>query len=104
MRRIETSVGNVGFPLPKIGMADNQAMPVSYRKRDDSLSLLDVSAEILEMGIHGGLNSDQARAVSRIQQGKEHLLRLINEVLDYSRLEAGVVELEISRVPLLELP
>nr|MBA2688027.1 PAS domain-containing protein [Gemmatimonadaceae bacterium]MBA3657924.1 PAS domain-containing protein [Gemmatimonadaceae bacterium] len=83
--------------------AKSEFLAVMSHELRTPLTSIGGHSEILEMEIHGPLNPGQARTVSRIQQGKEHLLRLINEVLDYSRLEAGVVDLEISRVPLLEV-
>ncbi len=83
--------------------AKSEFLAVMSHELRTPLTSIGGHSEILEMGIHGALNPEQSRTVSRIQQGKEHLLRLINEVLDYSRLEAGVVDLEISRVPLLEV-
>jgi len=43
---------------------------------------------------HGKLEPNARTYVSAIKQSGEHLLDLITEILDYSRLEAGRVELE----------
>jgi len=48
-------------------------------------------AQILEH--HPELASDQRTAVQTIQQSGNHLLKLINEVLDLSKIEAGRMEL-----------
>lgn len=44
------------------------------------------------------LNEDQLTAVGHIMDGGEHLLRLINEVLDLSKIEAGSVAISIERM------
>jgi PAS domain S-box-containing protein len=45
--------------------------------------------QLLEMGIHGPVTDAQKEALSRIGRSQLHLLRLINDVLNLSRLEAG---------------
>ena len=47
--------------------------------------------ELLELGIHGPVTTEQREALSRIQNSQRHLLSLINEVLSYARLEASAV-------------
>ena len=42
----------------------------------------------------GQLNDKQKRFVSHIRNGSAHLLQLINDILDLSKIEAGRVELQ----------
>jgi signal transduction histidine kinase len=56
-------------------------------------------AELMEMGIHGPLTPRQVESLSRIQNSQRHLLGLINEVLNYAKLETGNVHYDISDVP-----
>ncbi|MBW3571297.1 MAG: response regulator [Gemmatimonadetes bacterium] len=46
-------------------------------------------ADLLDAGVAGELNDAQREQLSRIRVGSKHLLRLIEEVLQFSRLEAG---------------
>jgi PAS domain S-box-containing protein len=46
-------------------------------------------ADLLDAGVAGDLNDAQREQLSRIRIGSKHLLRLIEEVLLFSRLEAG---------------
>ncbi|MBV8591371.1 MAG: PAS domain S-box protein [Acetobacteraceae bacterium] len=50
-------------------------------------------SEILENGIAGPLHSRQAEYVGLIRQSGAHLLHVINELLDLSRIDAGKLEL-----------
>jgi PAS domain S-box-containing protein len=56
-------------------------------------------AELLLMGIHGPLTDAQKDALERVRRNQLHLLGLINDVLNFARLEAGQVAYEIGAVP-----
>lgn len=49
-------------------------------------------AELIELGVHGPINARQLDAVQRLQRSQRHLLGLINGMLNYARLEAGMVQ------------
>ena len=55
-------------------------------------------AELLELGVHGPITREQRQALDRIQRSQRHLLGLINGVLNYSRVEAGVVNYDLEGV------
>jgi signal transduction histidine kinase len=48
--------------------------------------------QLIEMGVHGPTTEGQAHALERIARSQQHLLRLINEVLNLARIESGRVE------------
>ena len=54
--------------------------------------------QLLEMGIHGPISPAQADALGKVSRSQRHLLRLINEVLNLSRIEAGAVKYDLARV------
>jgi PAS domain S-box-containing protein len=58
--------------------------------------------EILQQNIHGGLNHEQRKDVERIHQAQEHLLALVNMILDFAKLEGGPVELAMAEIPIEE--
>lgn len=51
-------------------------------------------AEILRDGICGELNEDQMTSVVDIHDSGRHLLQMINDILDLSKIEAGKMELQ----------
>ena len=57
-------------------------------------------AELLEEGSEGPLNDAQKRFLNHIHRDSEHLLELINDVLDLSRIEAGQLTLKREHYPL----
>ena len=50
-------------------------------------------SELLAEETAGQLNEKQKRFVSHIKQGSNHLVQLINDILDLSKIEAGQLEL-----------
>jgi signal transduction histidine kinase len=59
--------------------------------------------QLLELGAYGEMNSEQALAVQRVSRSAQHLLELINDILDISKIEAGKMEMTIERWDLARL-
>jgi PAS domain S-box-containing protein len=60
-------------------------------------------AQLIEMGIRGPVTEQQRADLGRIRRSQEHLLGLINGVLNYARLEAGRVEYSLGPVAVRDL-
>ena len=60
-------------------------------------------AQLLEMGIHGPVTPEQRDALSRINRSQAHLLSLINDVLNFAKIDAGQIEFHMTEVRLDEL-
>jgi len=59
-------------------------------------------AQLMELGVHGALTDAQREALARIQRSEQHLLALINDVLNFAKLEAGRVEYTFEDVRLTD--
>jgi PAS domain S-box-containing protein len=59
------------------------------------LNAIQGHVQLVEMGIHGPVTPAQAAALARVQNAQHHLLGLINDVLDFAKLEAGRVEYHV---------
>lgn len=67
------------------------------------LTAMKAFAENLLDGVAGELNAKQHDYISRIQRNAERLTRMINELMDLSKIEAGKVELRAQELSLAEL-
>jgi signal transduction histidine kinase len=55
-------------------------------------------AELIEMGIRGPITPEQQTDLERIRRSQRHLLSLINDVLNFVKLEAGRVDFDVRTV------
>ena len=56
-------------------------------------------AELIEVGVAGPVTEQQRDYLGRIRGSQQHLLGIISDLLNYSRIEAGQVSYDITDVP-----
>lgn len=89
--------------LQKASQAKNEFLAnMSHELRTPLNGILGM-AEILLGEIRGPLNERQRRMVSVIESSGRHLLSLINDVLDLSKVEAGKLELHLEPIAVFDL-
>jgi len=78
-------------------LKDEFLAAMSHELRTPLNAILGMS-EVLRRELYAPLNDRQAKSVRTIEESGRHLLSLINDVLDVSKIEAGKVELQITLV------
>ena len=75
---------------------------MSHELRTPINAVLGYSTLLLE-NIYGPLNEKQAEGITRTHKAAKHLLELVNDVLDLSKIEAGKVDLRLQpvQIPML---
>ena len=82
--------------------AKSEFLAVMSHELRTPLNAIGGYAELLEMGIRGPVTPQQREDLKRIQTSQRHLLGLINEVLNYAKLETGNVTYDIGDVVVRE--
>jgi PAS domain S-box-containing protein len=75
---------------------------MSHELRTPLNAILGLS-EALQEKIYGPLNERQQVTIGYIEESGQHLLTLINDILDVSKMEVGKFELEVSQVSIESL-
>jgi PAS domain S-box-containing protein len=78
--------------------AKSEFLAVMSHELRTPLNAIGGYAELMEMGIRGPVTAQQREDLRRLQASQRHLLGLINEVLNYAKLETGAVHYEVASV------
>jgi PAS domain S-box-containing protein len=83
-------------------LKDEFLAAVSHEFRTPLQAILGFTENLAE-GITGPVNERQGRYLGLIMDSGQHLLALINDILDFTKSEAGPARLELSAVPVARL-
>jgi two-component system, sensor histidine kinase and response regulator len=75
---------------------------VSHELRTPLTSILGIS-EMLDYGVYGPLSHEQKEALRLIADSSQHMVRLVNDLLEQTRLERGALELDIAEFVMEDL-
>ncbi|CAA9519410.1 MAG: Sensory box histidine kinase, partial [uncultured Thermoleophilia bacterium] len=82
--------------------AKSEFLAVMSHELRTPLNAIGGYAELMEMGIRGPVTDAQREDLGRIQRSQRHLLGLVNEVLNYAKLETGTVRYDVADVVVSE--
>jgi PAS domain S-box-containing protein len=83
--------------------AKSEFLAVVSHELRTPLNAISGYAQLLEAGIAGELTKQQKDYIARIQRSQNHLLSMINDIIDFARIEAGKLILDIKEVPVKTL-
>lgn len=100
-RRVEertAELRTVNAELTRANRLKNEFLAnMSHELRTPLNAILGLS-ELLQMEVYGSLNKKQSESLKSIEESGRHLLDMINDILDVSKIEVGKLELEVGMV------
>ena len=89
--------------LLKASRAKNEFLATMSHELRTPLNGILGLCELMRMQIYGALNEKQMNAIKNIDASGQHLLSLINDVLDLSKVEAGMLEVHPEPLSIAEV-
>ncbi|MEH1782572.1 MAG: PAS domain S-box protein [Nostoc sp.] len=98
LRQTNEQLANTNVELARATrLKDEFLANMSHELRTPLNAILGMS-EGLQESVFGSINEKQAKAIATIERSGRHLLELINDILDLSKIESGKLELQLSDV------
>ncbi|UKO96781.1 PAS domain S-box protein [Nostoc sp. UHCC 0870] len=103
LRHTNEQLANANAELARATrLKDEFLANMSHELRTPLNAILGMS-EGLQEAVFGAINAQQAKAIATIERSGRHLLELINDILDLSKIESGKLELQLSEVAIKSL-
>ncbi len=96
--RLFRSAESARFEAEEANKAKGQFLARMSHELRTPLNAIAGYAELLEMGLHGPLTDAQRDAVRRVQRSQKTLLGLIEDLLNFARLESGKLQYRLDNV------
>ena len=78
--------------------AKGEFLAVMSHELRTPLNAIGGHVQLLDMGLHGPVTDAQRAALGRVDRAQHHLLGLINDILNFARIESGRVEYDLRPV------
>ena len=83
--------------------AKSRFLAVASHELRTPLNAIAGYVQLIQLGVYGAVQPEQREALERIARSQRHLLGLINDILNLTRIEAGRVEYSLEDLPLAEV-
>ena len=102
-QRISAEAQDARDAAQQANRAKSDFLAVMSHELRTPLNAIGGYADILQLGVYGEINDRQQDALRRIVRSQQMLLSLINDVLNFAKLDAGQVQFRIADVRLVDV-
>jgi PAS domain S-box-containing protein len=99
-RKLETEQARLLQESEAANQAKSEFLATMSHELRTPLNAIAGYADLLRMGVRGPVTDAQVADLDRITRSQAHLLGLINDILQFAKLEAGQVEITVEKTPL----
>ena len=103
MQRSNRLLSKANEELQKATQAKSEFLAKMSHELRTPLNVIIGFSQLMVDGVPGKINKEQRQCLEDILSGGEHLLGLINDILDLSKIESGKMELRITNIDLSEV-
>jgi protein-histidine pros-kinase len=100
-KQVEEQLREQNIELGRASRAKDMFLATMSHELRTPLNAIIGFTGVLLMELPGPLNSDQARQLRTVEQSGRHLLAIINDILDMTKIESGTVHVELEQVDCL---
>lgn len=94
LRKSEEHLRLINAELERTGRLKDEFLANMSHELRTPLNAILILSESLQEGVYGPVNDQQQQALTDVVDCGQHLLALINDILDLSKIEAGKLELQ----------
>jgi PAS domain S-box-containing protein len=102
-RRARAAAERLRQAAESANLAKTQFLAAMSHELRTPLNAIGGYAELLQMGVRGPVTPEQSQDLTRIMRSGRHLLSVINDILNFARVDAGRVEYASEHVPLADV-
>jgi PAS domain S-box-containing protein len=98
-KRLEANQSRLLRESEEANQAKSQFLATMSHELRTPLNAISGYTDLLKMGLRGPVNEAQIEDLERINRSQTHLLGIINDILQFAKLESGQLEIKVDSFP-----